>query len=525
MQEGEHPCPAHFFSIARGVFVANAIETHQITKVFGDNVANDHINLSVVDGHIHAILGENGAGKTTLMKILFGEVKPTEGTINIFGKQVEIVKPADALKHSIGFIHQHFTLVNEYTIGQNYALSIEPTKGVFFSDYEKVNKKVKEILEMLEMPLDLKAPVGSFSVEERQIIEIGKALYRGARILILDEPTSVLTPQKIAKLLDILKVLRKEGKTIIIITHKLDEALAIADEITVLRHGKLVASLPRTDVTKDQLVRMMVGDEPLVPVEKTSHSFGDALLQVRDLSVDVNGSKTVRDVSFEVKKGEIFGLTGVGGNGQAELVEAIIGMRPLSSGSLIFAGQSIGQKNIRQRRLSGMAYVPENRMSRGVSLALPVSDNLIMGHHYRDGFRTGPILRSKKIREYATSIIEQYEVATTSLDLIAGSLSGGNMQKLIIGREFSMNTPFMIVAYPSQGVDIRTTKYIHSEMLRRRDAGCAILLVSGDLDEIFALSDRIGVMYSGELVAITQPEETNRFELGEYMLGSRRKSK
>lgn len=504
--------------------MATAIETHQITKIFGENVANDHINLSVVEGHIHAILGENGAGKTTLMKILFGEVKPSEGTIEIFGKQTEIQKPADALKHSIGFIHQHFTLVNEYTIGQNYALSIEPTKWAIFSDYEKVNKKVKNTLELLGMTLDLQTPVGSFSVEERQIIEIGKALYRGARILILDEPTSVLTPQKIEKLLDILRVLRKEGKTIIIITHKLEEALAIADEITVLRHGKHIATLPRNQVNKDQLVRMMVGEEPLVSVEKEKHAFGEPLLQVKDISVFSNGSKLVRNVNFDIKMGEIFGLTGVGGNGQAELVEAIIGFRQISEGSLVFKGKAIEHSNIRNRRLGGMAYVPENRMTRGVALALPICDNLTMGHHYRNELRIGPILLSTKIREYASRVISEYDVATSSLELNAGSLSGGNLQKLIIGREFSMNTPFMIVAYPSQGVDIRTTKYIHSELLRRREAGCAMLLVSGDLDEIFALSDRIGVMYSGELVAITRPEETNRFELGEYMLGSRRKT-
>jgi simple sugar transport system ATP-binding protein len=505
--------------------VANAIETHQITKVFGDNVANDHINLSVVDGHIHAILGENGAGKTTLMKILFGELRPSEGTLDIFGKPTEILKPADALKHQIGFIHQHFTLVNEYTIGQNYALSIEPTKGGIFSDYEKVNKKVKEILDLLDISLDLKAPVGSFSVEERQVIEIGKALYRGAQILILDEPTSVLTPQKIEKLLDILRVLRQEGKTIIIITHKLEEALAIADEITVLRHGKLVATLPRSEVTKDQLVRLMVGEEPLVSVEKDKHDFGNSLLEVANISVTSDGRKPVRNVSFDVRRGEIFGLTGVGGNGQEELVEAIIGMRHISEGGIKFNGKSIENWSIRRRRLQGMAYVPENRMTRGAAVALPVSDNLIMGHHYHQEFRTGPVLRSNKVRDYATKIIDEYEVVTTSLELNAGSLSGGNLQKLIIGREFSMDSPFMIVAYPSQGVDIRTTKYIHSELLRRRDMGCAILLVSGDLDEIFLLSDRIGGMYSGEMVAITRPEETNRFELGEFMLGSRRKSK
>lgn len=502
--------------------VTYAIETHQITKVFGDTLANDRIDLQVKEGHIHAVLGENGAGKTTLMKILFGEEQPTAGDIKINGKPVKISNPAEALHLSIGFIHQNFTLVNEFTIGQNFALGIEPRKDLILADYESVNTRTREILELLDMPLNLMAPVGSFSVEERQIVEIGKALYRGAQILILDEPTSVLTPQKIEKLLGILRKLRNEGKTIIMITHKLEEAFSIADEISVLRKGSLVATLPRSEVSQDQLIRLMVGNEPLSAVEKAPHQFGKTLFEVKELNVHSGGRDMVKHVSFDVHRGEIFGLTGVGGNGQAELVEALTGMRPASEGDIFFDGMSVVKWDIRKRRLAGMAYVPENRIARGTAVSLSVLDNLVMGHHFRPGFHSGLVLNQGKMETFAREIIGQYEVVASSLEINAGSLSGGNLQKLVIGREFSMNTPFLIVAYPSQGIDIRTTKYVQSELIRRRDAGCAILLVSGDLDEIYSLSDRIGVMYSGELVAITTPEETNRFELGQYMVGSRR---
>jgi simple sugar transport system ATP-binding protein len=485
-------------------------------------VANNQIDLVVIQGHIHAVLGENGAGKTTLMKILFGEEMPTSGEIKVNGETVVIHNPAEALKLSIGFIHQNFTLVNEFTIAQNFALGIEPRKNLFFSDYETVNKKVKEILDLLDMPLDLNAPVGSFSVEERQIVEIGKALYRGAEILILDEPTSVLTPQKIEKLLDILRRLRQEGKTIIIITHKLEEALAISDEISVLRKGALVATLPRAEMDRDKLIRMMVGDEPLNIIQKKEHSFGAPLVEVKDLCISSHERQIIKHVSFNINRGEIFGLTGVGGNGQEEVVEALSGLKPVSQGSIFFDGQDVTKWDVRQRRAAGMAYVPENRVTRGSAITLPIMDNVIMGHHYMPGFHKGFVLNHNKMQTFANDIIRQYDVMTSSLEINAGSLSGGNLQKLVIGREFSLNSPFMIVAYPSQGIDIRTTKFVQSELIRRRDEGCAILLISGDMDEIFSLCDRIGVMYSGELVAITKPEEIDRFELGKYMVGSKR---
>jgi simple sugar transport system ATP-binding protein len=502
--------------------VTYAIETRQVTKRFGDTLANDRIDLAVVQGHIHAVLGENGAGKTTLMKILFGEEQPSEGEIRIFEKLSRITSPAEALRLSIGFIHQHFTLVNEFTIGQNFALGIEPVKNLAFCDYEKVNEKTRKTLELLEMPLDLKTPVGAFSVEERQIVEIGKALYRGAEILILDEPTSVLTPQKIEKLLGILRKLRQEGKTIVLITHKLEEAFAIADDISVLRRGRLVATMPAAQLNREQVIRLMVGDEPLASSEKDTHFTGEAHLIVNGLVVSSGGRTCVNNVSFEVHRGEIFGLTGVGGNGQAELIEALAGMRKVSSGEIWMDGNKITGWSIRKRRLAGMAYVPENRMTRGAAVTLPVLDNVILGHHYRPGYHQGLFLKEAKARAFAQKVVQDYEVVTRSLDIHAGSLSGGNLQKLILGREFSLDAPFLIVAYPSQGIDIRTTKFVQAELLRRRKAGCAILLVSGDLDEIFSLSDRIGVMFSGEMVAITRPEETNRYQLGQYMVGSRK---
>lgn len=500
-----------------------AIEMNRITKIFGKTIANDNVNLAVKEGHIHAVLGENGAGKTTLMRILFGEEKPSEGNIKIFGKPVNITSPAAALRLSIGFIHQHFTLVNEFTIAQNFALGIEPRTGLIFTDYKKVNEKVKEIIKMLDLPTNLSAQVGTFSVEEQQIIEIGKVLYRGAKILILDEPTSVLTPQRIVKLLDILKVLKKQGETIILITHKLEEALSIADEISVLRKGKLVATLPRDQVDREGLVRLMVGDEPLIKIEREEQSYKESLIQIKDLSITSATHKKVNKINLDIHRGEIFGLTGVGGNGQDELVEALIGLRTASEGEIIFKGQNIIHWDIKKRRMSGFAYVAENRIKRGSAVSLSVFDNLIMGHHYWPDYRRGLILNQRKLRDYSVEIIRKYNVVADSLEINAGSLSGGNLQKLIIGREFSFNASFLIVAYPSQGIDIRTTKLVHSELLRRRQEGCAILLISGDLDEIFSLSDRIGVMYSGELVATTSPSETNRIELGQYMTGARRK--
>lgn len=502
--------------------MTNAIETIQLTKNFNDVLACNSIDLQVQRGEIHALLGENGAGKTTLMKMLFGEVQPTSGSIKINGEEIAITSPAIALGLSIGFIHQHFTLVDEFTIGQNFALGIEPIKNRIFTDQSLINEKSKKVLDQLDIELPLDVPVGNFSVEERQIIEIGKALYRGADILILDEPTSVLTPQKIEKLLMILRKLKSEGKTIIIITHKLEEALSVADQISVLRKGELVGTLSRGDTSCDEIIKLMVGAEVVETTKKNQNPVGKTFLRLEGITVTAEGRDLLKNVSLEIARGEIFSLTGVGGNGQAELVEVITGLRKPTSGEVWFDDKNVTNWDIRKRRLGGIAYVPEDRLQRGSATTMPVLDNIVMGHHYRGGFRQGAVINHNKWDSFSRDIISKFDVVCSSLEIMAGSLSGGNLQKLVIGRELSMNATLLIVAYPSQGIDIRTTNYVQSELIRHRDAGCAILLVSGDMDEIFKLSDRIGVMYSGELVAICNPEEIDRFGLGQYMVGLRR---
>lgn len=498
------------------------IETRNITKWFGQTLANDRINLSVKKGHIHAVLGENGAGKSTLMKMLYGEEQPNEGEIFINGESKKLI-PATAIKLGIGLIHQHFMLIREYTIPENYSLGNEPTKFKLFTDYKPVEKEAAGVLERLGLPLDMSVPVGHFSVEEQQIIEIGKALYRGAEILILDEPTSVLTPQKIEKLLELLRSLRNEGKTIILITHKIQEALAVADEITVLRKGKLVATLPRSEADKDKLVELMMGSKPLKKVARETTS-GEAYARISNLSVkNQRGQKTVKDVSFNIARGEVYGITGVGGNGQAELVEALIGLSPVEDGEIWLGESLITNYGLGKRRLSGISYVPEDRIHRGSCVDLSVLDNIIMGHHRRENLSNGLFINYGKSRQVSEGLVKEYDIVLDTIDAKAGSLSGGNLQKVVIAREFSFDADFMIIAYPSQGIDIRTTNFVHSEIIRRRNEGIAILLITGDLDEVFALSDRVGVMYGGELVFETRTEDTDRFELGQYMTGARSK--
>lgn len=499
--------------------MAIAVEMQGITRRFGHIVANDDINLGIQAGHIHAILGENGAGKTTLMRILYGEEQTDAGVIHIRGREATIHSPSAAIRLGIGMVHQHFLLLHDYTIPENFALGVEPTRRGIFTDYEPVRSQARDILERLGIPLDLNTPVGRFSVEEQQIIEIGKALYRGADILILDEPTSVLTPQKVEKLLDILRTLRAEGKTIILITHKLEEALAVADEITVLRKGKHIATLPRSEVNRGLLIKMMVGDGTVLDVMQKNGQCGDPLLSLRNVSIRSNGRYVMRSVSFDVHRGEIFGLTGVGGNGQSELIEAIAGLRPITEGKIWLNGQHIGEMDIQERRQASMAHVPEDRLHRGLATSLSVLDNLIMGHHTLPPLRQRLRLHYSRAQTMARELIERYSIVTSSVDAPARSLSGGNLQKVIIAREFAFDSDFLIVAYPSQGIDIRTTSFVHNELINRRNQGSAILLVSGDLDEVLALSDRIGVMFRGELVVITKPEQTDRIQLGHYMTG------
>jgi simple sugar transport system ATP-binding protein len=490
-----------------------------ITKRFGQTTANDDLHLVVQDAHIHAILGENGAGKTTLMRILFGEEQPDEGIIRLFGRDVTLSSPAEAIRQGIGLIHQNFMLIDEFTIPENFALGMEPTYKHIFCNYKPVREGANAVLESLDLPLDLNLPVGRFSVEEQQIIEVAKALYRGARVLILDEPTSVLTPQKVEKLLQTLLRLKEEGKTIILITHKLEEALAVADEITILRKGKRIATLPRAEADRDLLVSMMVGTKTVFAISRESGQPGAPLLSVRAISASRAGRRVVKNISLEVRRGEIFGLTGVGGNGQSELVEALVGLRQIDEGEILLGDQRIDDWDVRRRRKGGLAYVPEDRMHQGLAIPLSVLDNLIMGHHTSAKMRQGLRLRYGRAHGQARNLIEKYGIISDSEDAPARSLSGGNLQKLIIAREFAFNADLLIVAYPSQGIDIRTTSFVHKELLRLRDEGHAILLVTGDLDEVLAMSDRIGVMFSGELVAVVSAENVSRMKLGQYMTG------
>lgn len=496
------------------------LELRDITKRYGPLLANDHISFSIALGKIHAVVGENGAGKTTLMRILYGEESADEGAILLRGRPISIPNPAAAIRLGIGFVHQKFMLIEPYSIVENFALGAELRRAGFFTDYTVTRSQARQILDRLGMDLPLDVPVGRLSVEERQIIEIGKALYRGADILILDEPTSVLSPQKIENLLRILDMLRSEGKTIVLVTHKLAEVFKVADNISVLRRGQHVGTVRREDATTDEIVAMMVGERTVLQVERSPAKAGQACLSIRDVVLEENGQRLLDHVTFDVHAGEIFALTGVGGNGQTELVEVIMGLRPLTMGHIVVNGCSVTRSNIKQRREAGMAFVPEDRYGHGSSGAQSVRDNLIMGHHRRPSLRDWAGINYRAANDFARERVNSFGIVINSLNSPAQELSGGNLQKLIVARELAFGTSVIVVAYPSQGVDIRTTYFLYDQLLRRRDEGCAILLISGDLDEVFALADRIGVMARGRLVTVTIPDETSPIELGRWMTGS-----
>lgn len=492
----------------------------EVTKRYGPVVANDDVTLNIEKGEIHGILGENGAGKSTLVRILYGVERPDSGTILLRGEKVDIPNSATAIDYGIGLVHQDFMLINDYNIPENFSLGAETTRAGILVNFSDAEARAREVLELLGIDLPLDVPVGNFSVEERQIIEIGKALYRGAEILILDEPTSVLSPQKIETLFRILEKLRDEGKTIVLITHKLAEVFRIVDRLSVLRRGRHISTLSRTETTPEEVIRMMVGEGTVLDIARPSSRLGEACLSVKDVSLINKGQTLLENVSFDVHEGEIFALTGVGGNGQAELVDIIMGLAPFYAGEIRMAGNQLNGRDVQQRRATGMAYVPEDRVRRGSAGSLSVLDNLIMGHHRHAPIRSRAGIRDKEATRFSEALVKKYGIVIGSLQDPAGTLSGGNLQKLIVARELTFNAHFLLIAYPSQGIDLRTTSFIYNELLARRNAGCAILLVSGDLDEVMALSDRIGVMYRGKLVTVTTPAETTHFQLGQWMTGA-----
>lgn len=501
------------------LYLERAVVLKGITKRFPGIVANDGIDLEVKKGEIHAIVGENGAGKSTLMKILAGIYQPDEGEIYIFGKRERITSPGRAIELKIGMVHQHFMLVDRFTVLENIILGAEKRAGIAI-DEKNCRKVIEELLSLYNFSLDLDARVGEISVGQAQRVEILKVLYRGADILVLDEPTAVLAPQEVKELFVNLRRLKEEGKTIIFISHKLDEVLEIADRITVLRRGRVVGTVMPSEVTKEELARMMVGKPVFLKQEKASVPTGEVLLSVKDLVVKESTGKTVvNGVSFEIRGGEIYGIAGIEGNGQKELAEAILGLRQISSGQVTICGRNAGNLSVREIRDLGVAFIPEDRHRQGLVLPMKVWENMVLGFHRKKEFLKGRSLNLKAIRKFAEKKSEEFSVMLSSIEQSIEGLSGGNQQKVILGRELSREPEVIIASQPTRGLDVGAAEFVHKELLKKREEGKAILLISADLEEVLSLSDRVGVMYNGRITAEFKPEEVTLEDVGVYMLG------
>src|SRR3984893_17223022 len=490
-----------------------------ITKRFGEVLANDHIDLAIPDRSIHAIIGENGAGKSTVMNILYGFYTADDGEIVVDGQPRQINGPADAIKLGLGMVHQHFMLVEPLTVTENIVLGAEPTSGLSI-DYRKARARVREISEQYGLKIDPVARVGDLSVGQQQRVEILKTLYRGARILILDEPTAVLTPQEVAEMFAILRGLRDQGKTIIIITHKLAEVLALSDNITVMRDGRVVGNLPTREATAAGLARMMVGREVLLRVKKDEANPQKPVLSVRELTLKGAEGKTILDrVSFEVRGGETLGIAGVEGNGQTELIEILAGLRDATSGEVLLEDKPLDDIDTRGRKRRGIAHIPEDRHRRGLLLPFDLAANSILGVHRNRPISNILLLNNGFIVARAERLVNAYDVRPPNITLSAQALSGGNQQKLIVAREFDIEPRLVLVAQPTRGVDIGATEFIHRKLIELRDAGAAILLVSAELDEVLSLSDRLIVIYEGRIVGEVDPKSVSEEQIGLMMTG------
>ncbi len=498
-----------------------AIELLDITKRFARTVANDDVTLRVVAGSIHALVGENGAGKTTLMETLYGLYQPDSGSIMVHGKKVVIRSPHDSIKLGIGMVHQHFMLVPTLTVLENIVLGMETTRHLLM-DLKKSASKVEAIAEKFSLHVPLDERVEHVGVGVQQRVEILKAIYRKAEVLILDEPTAVLTPQESTQLFKILRGLRDEGKTIILITHKLNEVMEISDRISVMRKGRMVGELETARTNPQEIAQLMVGRPVLLRVEKGAAKKSKPALQVRNLSfVDRRGVSVLSDVSFEVASGEILGIAGVEGNGQSQLIECIAGLSKPATGSIMLDGTEISSHTVREVFENGIAHVPEDRIKRGLVIDMSICENLILGLHNRPQFGGPFSLDRAKIKENARNLIERYDIRPPDPEVHTRGLSGGNQQKVIIARELSRNAKVIIASQPTRGVDIGGIEFIHRTLIASRDAGIAILLVSADLNEILGLSDRIAVMYGGKITRIFPDNKVQESELGLYMTGSK----
>ncbi|MCM3870109.1 MAG: ABC transporter ATP-binding protein [Pyrinomonadaceae bacterium] len=497
------------------------IELRQITKRFGAVLANDKVNVVVKPGTIHAIVGENGAGKSTAMRIAYGFYKAEDGEILVDGQVHSIETPHDAIALGIGMVHQHFMLVDTMTVAENIVLGAEPGSVVAL-DLGKASVEIRRLSEEFKLAVNPDAVIENLSVGQQQRVELMKALYRHARLLILDEPTAVLTPQEVEEFFSILRRMREQGKTVVIITHKLAEVLAISDEVTVMRDGRVVGSLQTKATNAAELARLMVGREVLLRVEKTPAKTGSTELSVRNLTVTARGgAKPVKDVSFEVRKGEILGIAGVEGNGQTELIEALAGLISPSqlSGEIRIEDRDITREGARLRRELGIAHIPEDRHRRGLLLEFDLAENSILGVHYRTPVVAygGAFLDYGAIRSRTKEIIEGFDVRPANPDLPARVLSGGNQQKLIIGREFKVNPKLLLVSQPTRGVDIGAIEFIHRKLVGLRDSGCAVLLVSAELEEVTSLSDRLLIIHEGRIVGEVDPKVATIEEIGLLM--------
>ncbi len=493
----------------------------RIVKRFPGVLANDHVDFELLPGEVHALLGENGAGKTTLMNILYGLYQADSGEIVLRGRTVRIRSPKDAIRLGIGMVHQHFKLVPNHTVAENVALGLRGTP--FFAPARAVEARVRELGERYGLKVDPRAYVWQLSAGEQQRVEIIKALVRGADILILDEPTSVLTPQESEELFRILARMKAEGHGVIFITHKLDEVMEVADRVTVMRRGKVVETLPVGETDKAALARMMVGREVVFRLEKEEVSPGEEALVVEDLwALSDRGLPAVRGVSLSVRRGEILGIAGVAGNGQRELVEVITGLRRAQRGRVSILGHEVTNRSSRVVADAGVAHVPEERLRMGIVPGMSVAENLILKKHHRPPFCRLGFLSLRRIREFARVAIQEYSIMTPGLDTPAKLLSGGNIQRLILARELSGGPSVIVAAHPTYGLDVGATEQIRQILLRERKKGAAILLISEDLEEIFSLSDRIAVIFEGEIMGILPTEEADLETVGLMMAGSKR---
>lgn len=499
------------------------LELRNVTKRFPGVLANDRINLTLEKGEILALLGENGAGKTTLMNILYGLYTPDEGEIYVRGEQVTIAGPQDAIAYGIGMVHQHFMLIPVFTVTENVMLGNESVRAGVLLDRDAAAARIRQVAAQFGLNVNPDALVENLAVGVQQRVEIVKVLYREAEILILDEPTAVLTPQETEDLFQVIRSLVDQGKSVIFITHKLKEVLSIADRITVLRRGSVVGTVRPAETSEAELARMMVGREVILQVEKEPARSGEVVLDVDELYVqDDRGGVAVDSVSFQVRAGEVLGIAGVQGNGQTELVEALTGLRFVAGGSISIGGQQVTHASPREITEAGTAHIPEDRQQDGLVLSFPVRDNMVMNTYYVSPFARGILLQEDQITAAAQERVSLFDVRTPGIEVPVSNLSGGNQQKVIVARELSRPIRLLIASQPTRGLDVGSIEYIHHQIMAKRDAGCAVLLVSSELDEIMSLADRIAVIYEGRILDTLPAETATKEQLGMLMAGVER---